>query len=350
MQKTKNSLKTFNRWIFWIAFLAIFSAIILAFAHSLNFCTTACVEGQNWRFFGFTFDTLGLIFLPFILVSHILSVRIPLFRTITALSIASCIGAETWFIYVQKVYIGGFCPICVGIAFSLCIAGIAIMTRFFKESFQSRNEEPMLRLTKIFPSLSALFIGFFLAFSGVAKINPLESKQLEIKDSISFGKDHSIFEVYVFTDWFCPACRKADAEIEKMMPEVAAKARAFFVDAAAHSDSLNFTPYNLSFMINNKDKYLELRKTLLTLADKNKAPTDSDVKQVVQPLGVNLKELNYSDVAIGVKLFNKLVKQFEMSETPTVVIINAATKKGKKLTGYKEITRDNVLRAIDSLQ
>lgn len=340
----------FKGWTFWIGALALLSAIILSLLHSLDLCTSACAEGSKWRFLGLKFETIGLIVLPLILGAHILSLWIPVFRTLTPLAIAGCLGGELWFLYIQKMVIGSFCPICVGIAFSLFIAAAAYATRFFKESFQSRNEDTMHNWTKILPSMSMMIAGFLLAFFGVVKTNPLEAQQQSLKDNIRFGKDSGSIEVYVFTDWFCPACRKADPEIDKMMPDVLQKAKLFFVDAAVHPESLNFTPYNLSFMINNKDKYLEIKKAILNLADTNNSPSEADIKKTVEPIGITLKEVNYSDVASGVKLFKKLVKQFEVTQTPTVVIINMTTKKGKKLTGSAEITKDNVMRAIDSLQ
>lgn len=348
--KARKSLSTFNKWMFWIALIALLSGLILTVISSLELCTSACVEGQKWRLFGYKFETFGLIFFPIGLISHILSLRFPLFRTISSLMIASLAGAEVWFLYIQKMVIGGFCPVCVGIALSLFIAALSYAASFFNESFQSSKEGTMQTWTKIFPSTGMVFMGFLIAFLGVAKINPLEAQASTLKDSIAFGKDKGNIEIYVFTDWFCPACRKADPEIDKFVPEVQDTAKVFFVDAAVHPETLNYTPYNLSFMINNKDKYLQIRRALLALADKNKTPCDADIKQAVEPLGVTLKELNYSDVALGVKLFKKLVKQFEISQTPTVVIINSTTKKGKKLTGHSEITKDNALKAIESMQ
>lgn len=339
-----------RRWTFWITLLALLTALVLTVISHLEVCTTACVEGQKWRILGCKFELFGLIVLPLMIISHILSLKIPIFRTITGLMLAASLGAELWFLYIQIGIVGGLCSICVSIAFAVLVAGLAYFTRFVNETLESRNEGVMQTLTKIVPSMGMMLLGFLFAFMGCSKINPLEAEQATLKDNISFGKPKTPIEVYIFTDWFCPACRRADPEIDKIIPEIQDKAKLYFVDAAVHTQSLNFTPYNLSFMINNKDKYFQIRKALEALADKNNAPSDSDIKETVKPLNVTLKELNYSDVALGVKLFKKLVKQFEVTQTPTIVIVNTNTKKGKKLSGYSEITKDNVMRAIETLQ
>ncbi|CRX38489.1 thioredoxin domain-containing protein [Estrella lausannensis] len=350
MDKKSISLRTFDGWFFWIALFALLAALILTVLSVMDLCTSACVEGQKWRFFGFKFEVLGLGVFPLLILFHILSISKPLFRMLASLMIAASVGAEAWFLYVQKVLIGGFCPICVSIAFSIFVAGMAYFIRFVKESIQSSNEGSMHTWIKIFPSMGTIFLGFLAAFIGVSKINPLEAKQVSLKESIRFGSNEGPIEVYVFTDWFCPACRRVEPVFEAMIPDLKDKAPVFFVDATVHPESLNFTPYNLSFMINNKNDYFKLRKALEQLADKNDSPSDTDIQEAINPHGVQLKELAYSDVALGVKLFKKLVKQFDITQTPTVVIVNMDSKKGKKLSGYGEITKENVLKAVDSLQ
>jgi protein-disulfide isomerase len=207
-----------------------------------------------------------------------------------------------------------------------------------------------MHIRKIFSPFSALIFGVLFAIFGVSKINPLAAQQQTLKESLFFGKADSPIEVYIFTDWFCPACRKVDPEIDKMLPDVQKNAKVYFIDATVHPESLNFTPYNLSFLVNNKDQYMQIRKAIEGLSEKNKTPSDTDIKNTIKPLGAKLKELSYSDVAVGVKFFKKLVKQFDITQTPTVVVINAETKKGKKFSGSSEITQDNILKGIESLQ
>jgi len=329
-----------NLSTFWIALVAILTALTLTVVSALELCTTACVEGQNFRILGLKFEVLGFIALPLITISHILSYWYQSFRTVTAVLLASAIGAELWFLYIQKAIIGNFCPICLGIALALFVAGGAYFFRSLKED----------SMKKTFPTVSALIFGVLFAILGVSKINPLEAQQQNLKESLYFGKAESPIEVYIFTDWFCPACRKVDPEIEKMLPDVQPIAKVYFIDATVHPESLNFTPYNLSFMVNNKDQYLPIRKAVEGLSEKNKSPSDSDIKNAIEPLGAKLKELSYSDVTLGVKFFKKLVKQFDITQTPTIVVINTETKKGKKFSGSSEIKKDNILKSIESLQ
>src|ERR1700738_2273075 len=74
------------------------------------------------------------------------------------------------------------------------------------------------------------------------------------QDAVYFGKKSSPVEVYVFSDWFCPACRRVESIIEQKAPEIAKNARLFFIDIPIHDESINYLPYNLSFMVKEKAK------------------------------------------------------------------------------------------------
>lgn len=198
-------------------------------------------------------------------------------------------------------------------------------------------------------SFATIVLGFIMAFVGITKFDPLEAAQESLKNSINFGDTSSPIEVYVFTDWFCTACHEAEPEFEKFAENINGKAKLFFIDANIHDESMNFTPYNLSFMIYNKPEYFELRNSLFNISERTDSPNDNMIQKEVSTLGVNFKDLNYRDIALATKLFNKLKKQFAVTSTPTVIIINLDTKKGKKISGSDDITETNILKAISDL-
>ncbi len=126
------------------------------------------------------------------------------------------------------------------------------------------------------------------------------------------------------------------------------KARLTFVDHAIHTETFNYSPYNVSFMIKNKDKYLALRKALTKLSVENPAPTEEQVEKLAEKLNTKYQQLHFSDIALSQKYFKQLAKQFDVHRTPTLVVINRETKKGKRIVGT-DITEKNVLSAIESL-
>ena len=171
-------------------------------------------------------------------------------------------------------------------------------------------------------AISGALFGFLVAFFGVAKPDA-EAQTL----NIWLGKADSPAEVYVVTDWFCPGCRKAEPEIEAAVKSVLKQARVVFVDYAIHPETMNFSPYNLSFQIYDKEKYLQLRGVLHSLSLKTKTPSIKEVQAAVAPFGVRLRQLPMSDVMAGINLYNSLIRGVGARVTPTVVVRNG--KSGK---------------------
>jgi hypothetical protein len=124
------------------------------------------------------------------------------------------------------------------------------------------------------------------------------------------------------------------------------QAKVVFVDYPVHPETINFIPYNLSFIVREKAKYLEIREAMATLARKTKEPTPEDVQAAITPIGVKYVPLNYADVLAGMQHFNALVKRFKVPGTPAVVVLDSRTGKTKTFFGISEITADNILKAV----
>ena len=208
----------------------------------------------------------------------------------------------------------------------------------------------MSSIWKEIPSLFVLILGFIAACAGISKFDSLESAESTIKESLFFGDKTTPIEVYVFTDWACPACRELEPDLEKIAPAIINKAKLTFVDYAIHPQTLNYSPYNVSFMIKNKPQYFRLRNEMNKLALNTPDPTEEQIESLAESQGVKYQPLNVADITLSQKYFKELVKQFGVNKTPTVIIINTQSKKGKKLTGLDEITESNIMKAIDSLQ
>lgn len=200
-------------------------------------------------------------------------------------------------------------------------------------------------------SLVAIFIiGFIASFVGIGKINPLDAVQDSVKESITFGNESSNIEIYLFTDWQCPACRTLEGKLHNFIPELEKQYKIVYVDFPIHPETMNYTPYNLSFMMNNKGKYLKVRDALTELSTKTGTPSEEQIEASVTPYGVDYKPLNFADVAVGLRYFKHLSDEFNIDSTPTMVIVNRSNKKGKKLYGSDGINGTTIKEAIDQLK
>lgn len=343
-----------DHFSYYAVAVAIVVGIFLSFTSHLKLCTEACNGVHNYRLFGFAFETIGFVFFPCLLVIHLLSKIYPFLRLLAGWMLCAAIGAELMFIYVQKYVIGSWCLVCLWIATVMFFAGLVYFYEFCtncKQALQqNRQGSRMNSISKTFSGLTFLVFGFLFSLFGIANEHSLEANENTIKEHVAFGNQNSVIDIYLFTDWECPACRSLEPTIEQMMPSLMKNNRVTFVDFPVHEASLNFTPYNLSFMIKNKPNYLKLRNKLTKLSAETKEPKDQQVETLAKEANTSYEHLNYSDVTEGTQYFDHLVKTYKVEGTPTLVIVNNKTKKHKTLEGKGEITEAQINKTIKSLQ
>jgi protein-disulfide isomerase len=192
--------------------------------------------------------------------------------------------------------------------------------------------------------LAATALSFFITLGGMAR-PAAQASEL----NLTLGKQNSKVEVYVFSDWFCPSCIKAEPVIESVFPTMLQKAKVLFVDKPIHPEAMNFVPYHLSFAVKEKGKYLELRKALFALAKRTKNPSVEDVRTAIAPLKVTYQQLSFLDVSQSMARFQALSDQFKVKGTPTMIIVNTSSKKSRTLYGANEITAEGILKALREL-
>lgn len=340
--------------LYWLVFAALVIGTVLSVLSALHICTQACAAGHKYRLYGWSFETVGLGFFISAIALHLSSSRYSICTALIAGMLAAAVGAEGMFIYAQKYIIGSWCPICLGIAASIALAFIASIARIIYNSTTGsiKGQKGAMMKRSIYGSSMVMLMafGFFFAQLGFAKFSQLQAAENSIKQEIAFGITQSPIEVYVFTDWQCPACRKIEPLISRMSPTLMSKAKLIFVDFAIHTASLNYLPYNVSFMIHNKAQYLKLRDALTAISEDEEAPTEKQIQAMVAQEGTKYVPLNYADVSIATNFFNHIAEQFKVDSTPTVIVVNANNKKGKKLQGSTEITQQNILSAIEALK
>nr|MBA3603451.1 thioredoxin domain-containing protein [Parachlamydiaceae bacterium] len=337
--------------IFWFVLLAMGLGIIFTVISALELCTSSCTAGHKYRLYGFSFETLGMIFFPTLTILHFFSRYYSQFHYIVFASLAVALGAEIKFVYIQKYIIGHWCQICLSIASLVTIAFFASITGLLKNNTNLNNLKGGMMRNAFYVSSSAVLmtIGFFFAQQGFSPFNQLQAAEEALKNELMFGDLQSPIEVYVFTDWKCPACRQIEPIIFETSPKILKQAKLFFIDVIVHDVSLNFLPYNLSFMVHNKPYYFKLRQDLNALSLKTEEPSLEDIQKIAKNNGVKFTPMNFSDLSMANNYFARLTKQFEIISTPTVAIVSKTTLKGKKLNG-KEITHQAILKAIDDVK
>lgn len=353
MKIETHTYSNFSTILFWITGIGIMAGLFFTFLSWIGACTSACAEGHNYRMFGYPFEWFGFAYFISLLLSYLFSRHNRVFSFLTGLLLAAGIGSEVMFILIQKYTIGSWCPVCLCIAGSVGIAAAAWAYSFVKNFQMSIQEgkrsDIMLNLKKALCNFSVLILGFTTAFIGVAKHDDLQAAEGTFQHRIVFGDEKSPIEIYVFTSWVCPACRHFEPTLEKMAPELMKEAKVVFVDYGVDDTTLNYLPYNLSFMLHQKEKYIPLRKAIKEMAKTTEEPDDEGVEKAAEALGVKYKQINYADVAAGIELFKDLATDLKVKSLPSFVIIDTKTKKIVHLSGLNELTLSNVEKSIKAL-
>lgn len=336
--------KITSMWAYWLASLLIIAGLVLTAVSALKLCSETCNQAHNYRLLGLPFEVGGGVYFSLLAALHFGSLKWPRLGNFVPALILLGLGAETYFIYVQKYEIGVWCPVCLSIAATVFLLGLCYIKIRINQGVFMKNWLSSASFMGVF------FVGLAIANLGLTKIDKLQAVEDRIKEDIKFGNKSSPVEVYVFTDWACPACRAIEPALEKMAPKITQQAQLIFVDTVVHPETLNYAPYNISFMVNAKPSYFDVREALSKLSIKTKKPNDQDIAKAVAPLRVTYKELPYEDVTVAMRYFEDLVERFKITGTPTIAIVNRDAKKGKKLAGIDEISEANVLKAIDSLK
>jgi uncharacterized membrane protein len=333
---------------YWIA-VPFAAAWILSAMSWLGICSDGCEETHLYRIFGFPLSPLGVGYFTLCGLAFLTRNRFRFSGFLIPVLLSGALGSEFVLVWMQKYVIGKWCPLCVGIALSVVIACVLIaLERLPGVAIRIRGGERNLVMKRL-AGKTVLILFAFLAGMGITAIGLKKpdafAAGLSVK-SLAFGDTESSSEVYIVSDWFCPACRAAEPEILKGARKAMQQAKVVFVDYPIHPETFNFIPYNLSFIVREKAKYLEIREVLATLARKTKEPTQEDVQAAVSPLGVKYVPLNYADVMAGVQYFSTLVQKFKVPGTPAVAVLDSRTGKTKILYGISDITSDNILKAV----
>lgn len=341
-----------SKWNLWVIAFALLAGLVLSILSWLEVCVEHCSANEEWRLFGFPFAIIGILFFTSLNILYYFAYRSEFLLKLVGFVIATALGSEIVFIGVQKYEIGHWCPVCLSIAFSVALAAVLLfLTNLKRDQINQPTQrgKMIVALKHTFTSFGFILAGFLVSFVGVSKPDLAQAAINDMKDKIAFGNKHSPIEVYFVTDWFCPSCRKIEPLIETVYPKIQNKVAFYFIDYPIHKNSLNFTPYNLAFIINDKPHYFKARNALTALSRENESPTDEDIIEISQANGLHFKELSFIDVKTGMDLFNKTVEKYQLKATPVLIVTDPKTNRAVKMEGTDEITEAKILKAIESL-
>lgn len=171
------------------------------------------------------------------------------------------------------------------------------------------------------------------------------SEKGEDPQSYRIGNPNSNTEVFIFTNWHCHHCQELEPSLQKFLPKILENSQVTFVDLTFEG-SENFAKFNLAYLLNNKNDYLKIRPILDRLTHDNPDATPDAIAAELKKNQIDVVPLNDTTFAQLRQNYGKLMHQFDVTKTPTLVIVNRTTQAKKKLGG-EQITEKNVMEAIN---
>lgn len=339
----------FKNKIHWLQGGLIVIGLALSVASMIEACSDACMEAHKYLFFGYRMAAIGIAFFVALLAVFLLSRKFQFLGWVYWGMLSAACGAELVFMAIQKIDIGSWCPLCVAVAatvFSLAAlsgwnglsGGVWTMKGWSVKMFGRVAVGVCL-------VVSAFLLGGGVAIGGVAK--PRVTQDLL---SLSLGQKNSPVEVIFVTDWFCPACRQAEAGIVKAAEEVMAMSKVSFIDLPVHQETLNFAPYHLSFIVYEKANYLKLREALAAVSRTSKNPSVEQISAMAARVGARYRPLDFTQSLGGIQLWQKTVQDLGVRMTPTVVVRNVKTGKKVLLEGGENVQPGKIVAAVHGLK
>lgn len=351
--------------------------IVLSTLSATDLCVGGCTALADYRLFKMPFGVFGVAFFLALIAAHYLHRSTAKASFLLPMLVSAGLGAEIWFIAIQKVVIEQWCPICLTIASLLAAMAATLLWRAYKDPKvqKTRREWIITNTNRVAIHLLAIITGLGIAVGAVGMrpvkmtteakaidpFSPMQpktppSKSLSEED-IWFGNPDSKVDVYIVSDWYCSFCRQIEPTIQRILPEIRGEARYTWVEYPAHRESLNIAPHSIAALLDNKQSYLAVRAALIK-ATKIEAPgiklqalSDAQIIETLSQI-VNtdrpedLKERARQVFMAGVAF----CRANQITHTPSVVVVNRQTNAKKILAGAEAISAKTVLKAISDIQ
>ncbi len=289
----------------------LFPALALSTLIIGNLCKTSCmflhgdILGLDLERFGFIFYCVLLV--AAIFASKIFSLKDRLMKFITVV-VSIGVGAEIILVKFQ-IQNSTYCPKCL-------VSGFFLMAMFFV----------MSRYIKIWLVILLIVFGaIFTSFTFSGSIVPAYAEEVRAP---SFGSEKARTEIIIYSDYFCPACRKVDIQLNDTLRKLKDRVKIRFVDVPMHPGSLEYAKLFLYAWFksgNNLESALKVRDLLFHDAELHM--TQPEVMRNLSLKGIPYKKDEDAAKVILRQVYNPLMQTDKIHATPTVVIVKDNTRK-----------------------
>jgi len=351
--RAPNRIKAFTIWTGFSV------GLLCSVLSTTSLCADACSDAHKFTFLGVPLAFFGIGIFAAYGATAWLYLKKKRFGHFFPKLISIACGGEVVLLSIQKFIIGHWCPLCNVIAGAVLTVGGFLLCEWLWSTARGIAIRRICRIDELFSitkraliTAVMLMIGLFGSFIGVQGPEHTRSvadpgpSPVRPRPIDYIGKQDSSVEIYIVTDWFCPACKRVEKSIEDNIPQLLGEAKVAFIDLPVHEQSLNYIPYHLSLLSGDKDKYLEGRSVLVRLAETKESPSLGEVQQAMGERGIQLKSMSLNNVQSGIRSFRQVAEDLGVNATPTVVVRNAALKKKAMLVGGNQVNMQNIRKAI----
>ena len=313
--------------------LALIGIGIMAY---YDYCDTTCsyLKGD---IFGIDLKWVGMAFMASVIVFAVFKQT-----AFVRMLLAAGLGVEVH-LYAFQVQNDVYCPFCL--AFSIMLILSFLINYEVPSAWREKRSRmwlyflgevnvPMLKL-KRFPLLLMSVLGYLtilLTFSG--SVTPAYGQD-SVRVIPTLGKGP--YEIIMFTDYFCPPCRRIDTKAESLLKELAAtdKVKLTFIDVPFSRATPKYAKYYL-YSANNDPSIgniLYVRNVLFEAAQGKNIQDENALVAFLKEKKIVWKAMDEKSIF---PLLSAVIKEHKVDATPTCVIKYSATDV-KKYVGDDEI-------------
>jgi len=313
-------------------FLAVAGIVLMVF---YEVCDTSCSYLQG-DIFGIDLKWIGVAYMLAI-IGFAAFQQTPFVRVL----LASGLGGEVH-LFAFQVQNDVYCPFCL--AFAVMVMAAFIVNYNVPSAWHENRRKmwlyflgevdlPMLRLQKL-PLLIVALLGYLvILFTFSGSVTPAYGQESPRTPSLGKGS----YEVFFFSDYFCPPCRILDASLESVIKELLAlgNVKITFIDVPFSKATPLYAKYYLYAVHTGADEreVLRIRRTLFHAAQEKNIQSEELLVNYLKEQKISWKEYDEKPVF---QTLNMIIKQNRIAATPTCVI-RYSPSDSKKYIGIDEI-------------
>ncbi len=286
-----------------------------------DYCDTACsyLKGD---ILGVDLKWIGIAYMSAIIVFAVLRQS-----DFVRAFLAAGLGVEV-FLLTYQLRNDVFCPFCLAFAVTVILAFIVnyeassawiANQRKMWIYFLGEVSFPMFKIKKLPLVVVALIGYFFILFTFSGSTTPAYGQD---KNTLipSLGKGQ--YEVLMFSNYFCPPCRRIDTKAEPLLSELLAtgKVKITFIDVPFHKNTVMYANAYL-YAINagaDDNKVLHIRKLLFDAAQDKRIDSQDALIQFMKEKKIAGKTYDVNPVFAA---WSDLIKKHKVDRTPTCLVI-----------------------------